>query len=52
MIADGGGIRGLSQLYILQSIMERVNREREQDSKDRVEPWELFDLICGTGTGG
>ena len=52
MIADGGGIRGLSQLYILQSIIERVNRERKKFSKDRVEPWELFDLICGTGTGG
>ncbi|KAM0703872.1 hypothetical protein Q7P35_008877 [Cladosporium inversicolor] len=49
---DGGGVRGLSSLYILRSIMERVNRERKNESKDSVEPYELFDLICGTSTGG
>jgi patatin-like phospholipase/acyl hydrolase len=51
-IVDGGGVRGLSSLYILRSIIERVNKERKKESKDNVEPCDLFDLICGTSTGG
>jgi len=51
-IADGGGVRGLSSLYILRSIMERVNNERKKELKDEIEPCDLFDLICGTSTGG
>ncbi|KAK9384173.1 hypothetical protein V1515DRAFT_624563 [Lipomyces mesembrius] len=49
---DGGGVRGLSTLYILKSIMDRLNHERETDSKPRVKPCEVFDLIGGTSTGG
>jgi len=52
LVADGGGVRGLSSLYILRSIMERVNTERKKESKDKIEPCDLFDLICGTSTGG
>lgn len=51
-IADGGGVRGLSSLYILRSIMERVNKERKKELKDDIKPCDLFDLICGTSTGG
>jgi patatin-like phospholipase/acyl hydrolase len=51
-VADGGGVRGLSSLYILRSIMEMVNKERKKVSKDKIEPCDLFDLICGTSTGG
>jgi patatin-like phospholipase/acyl hydrolase len=51
-VADGGGIRGLSSLYILRSIMERVNKERKKESKDDIKPCDVFDLICGTSTGG
>ena len=30
--------------------MARVNIRREQS--DKLEPWQLFDLIAGTSTGG
>jgi patatin-like phospholipase/acyl hydrolase len=45
-------VRGLSSLYILRSIMERVNKERKKELKGNIEPCDLFDLICGTSTGG
>jgi len=46
---DGGGVRGLSSLLVLQSLMEQL------EFKSKVEPLlpcEVFDLICGTSTGG
>lgn len=49
---DGGGVRGLSTLYILKSIMGRLNQERKNDSLPPVKPCEVFDLIGGTSTGG
>ncbi|RPA80558.1 hypothetical protein BJ508DRAFT_239903 [Ascobolus immersus RN42] len=52
---DGGGVRGLSTLYILKDIMDRVNRELAkgpETPKRHVKPCELFDLIAGTSTGG
>ncbi|XP_014550452.1 hypothetical protein COCVIDRAFT_115445 [Bipolaris victoriae FI3] len=47
---DGGGVRGLSTLYILKSIMDRLSRELKKDPPLR--PCEVFDLIGGTSTGG
>ncbi|KFY32151.1 hypothetical protein V493_00462, partial [Pseudogymnoascus sp. VKM F-4281 (FW-2241)] len=50
---DGGGVRGLSTLYILKSIMDRLNHERKKTaSLPPVKPCEVFDLIGGTSTGG
>lgn len=49
---DGGGVRGLSTLYILKSIMDRLNHEREKDNLLPAKPCEVFDLIGGTSTGG
>lgn len=49
---DGGGVRGLSTLYILKSIMDRLNNERKTPSLSPVKPCEVFDLIGGTSTGG
>lgn len=49
---DGGGVRGLSTLYILKSIMDRLNNERKTASLPSVKPCEVFDLIGGTSTGG
>jgi len=49
---DGGGVRGLSTLYILKSIMNRLNHERKQTNLPPVKPCEVFDLIGGTSTGG
>lgn len=43
---DGGGIRGLSTLYILKQVMTIINPECPP------KPCELFDMIGGTGSGG
>lgn len=45
---DGGGVRGLSTLMILETLMARINSKREEAAK----PCEVFDLIGGTSTGG
>ena len=47
---DGGGVRGLSSLFILKSIMEQV--ELDEESDETPLPCRYFDLICGTSTGG
>ncbi|KAL1978749.1 hypothetical protein VTN31DRAFT_1608 [Thermomyces dupontii] len=47
---DGGGIRGLSSLLILENIMEKIRESK--GLKDVPRPCEQFDLIGGTSTGG
>ncbi|RYP59758.1 hypothetical protein DL770_010141 [Monosporascus sp. CRB-9-2] len=42
---DGGGVRGLSTLFILRGIMTRLNDERKISGLPAVKPCELFDLI-------
>lgn len=49
---DGGGVRGLSTLYILKRIMDQLNFERKKSGLEAVKPCEIFDLIGGTSTGG
>ncbi|KAF2436248.1 FabD/lysophospholipase-like protein [Tothia fuscella] len=55
---DGGGVRGLSSLLILQELMESVAKEekrlhiRGHDNDDLPLPCDYFDLIGGTSTGG
>jgi patatin-like phospholipase/acyl hydrolase len=43
---DGGGVRGLSSLYILQRIMVSI------DPDNPPKPCDYFDIIGGTSTGG
>lgn len=43
---DGGGIRGLSSLMILQHLMTTI------DPKSPPRPCDYFDMIGGTSTGG
>lgn len=43
---DGGGVRGLSALMILEQLMETVN------PGSPPKPCEYFDMIGGTSTGG
>ncbi|KAH8784081.1 FabD/lysophospholipase-like protein [Hyaloscypha sp. PMI_1271] len=46
---DGGGIRGISELVILEEIMHRVGRSQNLPT---LLPADYFDVICGTSTGG
>lgn len=43
---DGGGVRSLSALMILEQLMEAV------DSDEPPKPCDYFDMIGGTSTGG
>jgi patatin-like phospholipase/acyl hydrolase len=53
---DGGGVRGLSEVLILKFLMMRLKFEQEKRTRQKLpdypEPWQYFDLICGTSTGG
>jgi patatin-like phospholipase/acyl hydrolase len=59
---DGGGIRGISSLYILKDLLEQIERDRKASAGNTelqaqapitpLRPCEIFDLICGTSTGG
>ncbi|SJL06798.1 uncharacterized protein ARMOST_10140 [Armillaria ostoyae] len=49
-VADGGGIRGVSELFILDEIMRRIQLRKNLPNTPR--PCEYFDLIGGTSTGG
>ncbi|KAI0546941.1 acyl transferase/acyl hydrolase/lysophospholipase [Xylaria curta] len=59
---DGGGVKGLSSLYILREIMRQIKRLDEVDVEDnRLEPnsdqqlplpCHYFDFMIGTSTGG
>ena len=42
---DGGGVRGLSSLMILQQLMETI------DPDSPPKPCNYFDMIGGTSTG-
>lgn len=43
---DGGGTRGVLSIAMLKEIMGRIS------PNEKVQPYELFDIICGTSTGG
>ncbi|KAL5344189.1 hypothetical protein ACLOAV_010851 [Pseudogymnoascus australis] len=45
---DGGGVKGLTSLLILQEIFRALEKEVGHE----VQPYECFDLIGGTSTGG
>ncbi|QDS71691.1 hypothetical protein FKW77_008221 [Venturia effusa] len=55
---DGGGVRGLSSLLIVQDLMQKVAEEekrlgiRPRENDDLPLPCDYFDLIGGTSTGG
>jgi hypothetical protein len=49
-VQDGGGVRGLSSLLILENIMEKIRETRGLHHVPR--PCDYFDLIGGTSTGG
>lgn len=43
---DGGGVKGITALCMLKEIMN------SPDNTKRQKPCDLFDMICGTSTGG
>ncbi|KAI9670322.1 MAG: hypothetical protein M1831_006536 [Alyxoria varia] len=45
---DGGGVRGLSSIIILEYILHQLKIEFKRE----VQIWEVFDMIGGTSTGG
>lgn len=52
---DGGGVCGLSSLYILKQLMEVMTAEQRAGSgggSKPPKPYEYFDMIGGTSTGG
>ncbi|KAF2268539.1 FabD/lysophospholipase-like protein [Lojkania enalia] len=55
---DGGGVRGLSSLMVLDDLMENIAIEekrlgrRPQNDHTPLKPCDYFDLIGGTSTGG
>ena len=53
---DGGGVRGISTLYILKDLMRQIAREYAANNPGLPDisplPCNYFDLICGTSTGG
>ena len=56
-LADGGGVRGISSLLILQDLMCRVNAcvgrlAPTGTNQVLLEPHDLFKLVAGTSTGG
>ncbi|XRM40919.1 hypothetical protein ABZX51_004221 [Aspergillus tubingensis] len=46
---DGGGVKGLSSLLILERIMARVGAKMKRPD---LQPYQYFDIIGGTSTGG
>ncbi|KAF2815263.1 FabD/lysophospholipase-like protein, partial [Mytilinidion resinicola] len=49
---DGGGVRGLSSLLILQRIMHVLEKKAGLEGEQPPRPCEYFDIIAGTSTGG
>lgn len=49
---DGGGVRGLASLYILQRSMKELNFKRKAKGLGPKKPCDIFDLMGGTSTGG
>lgn len=41
---DGGGMRGIASLLFLEAVMDKAAPDKE--------PWQVFDIIGGTSTGG
>ena len=50
---DGSGVRGFSQLEIMDNIVHRLNwKDSPNDLVKEKRPYEHFDMIGGSGTGG
>ncbi|MCJ1475374.1 hypothetical protein MMC13_004036 [Lambiella insularis] len=57
LLLDGGGVRGLSTLLILQLLMNFINERLKKsmllgETFGDVNPHQIFDFVAGTSTGG
>lgn len=50
MTVDGGGLQALATLSSLNTVCKEIARQNEATRTPA--PHELFDVICGVGTGG
>jgi patatin-like phospholipase/acyl hydrolase len=48
---DGGGVKGISTLILLQAIMDEVKKQEGGGGEER-KPVDYFDLAAGSSTGG
>ena len=53
-LADGGGVRGLSSLFILRALLDRVEVHVRDLTGEAISfrPHDIFSLAVGTSTGG
>ncbi|KAH8926596.1 hypothetical protein BT69DRAFT_1198486, partial [Atractiella rhizophila] len=49
---DNGGVCTFSTLYMLEVVMLEVGNLLKVHEGEEVRPCDVFDLICGTSTGG
>ena len=54
---DGGGIRGIASLFMLKAIIDEIqlkliDKFKPLEPIPPIRPCQIFDLICGTSTGG
>jgi len=49
---DGGGVKGLFSIIVLEHLMEGVRQIDAPHATDPLKPCDYFDLIGGTSTGG
>ena len=42
----------MAALVMLEQILSKANFLREQEGFEAQEPWQMFDIIGGTSTGG
>ncbi|MCJ1379190.1 hypothetical protein MMC17_002290 [Xylographa soralifera] len=57
LLLDGGGVRGLSSLLILQTLMQLINgyiteNAGQGETISSLKPNDVFDFVVGTSTGG
>ncbi|KEF62566.1 uncharacterized protein A1O9_00539, partial [Exophiala aquamarina CBS 119918] len=57
LLVDGGGIRGISSLLILEFLLDLITQELKRrgvlpDEHSILDPQEVFDFAVGTSTGG
>ncbi len=48
----GDVVHALAALHVLRELMAQINAERKTARLPPSQPWQVFDLIGGSGAGG